>query len=130
MGYCLNRLDEPVFMAGPKPMQTEFGIHHRLESCEQYFLRGLQPIGMALKLSILQNALQYYKFSLLGILLYQIHFERLTSLALLRLKLISLRVCMSHRLKSVQNISPDQNRLDVFSVNWFMQDFLPSAGRP
>ena len=34
MGYCLNRLDELVFMAGPKPMGTEFGIHHRLESCE------------------------------------------------------------------------------------------------
>ena len=33
MGYRLNRLDEPVFMAGPKPMRTEFGIHHRLESC-------------------------------------------------------------------------------------------------
>ena len=35
MGYRLNRLDEPVFMAGPKPMRTEFGIHQRLESCEQ-----------------------------------------------------------------------------------------------
>ena len=33
MGYRLNRLDESVFMAGPKPMQTEFGIHQRLESC-------------------------------------------------------------------------------------------------
>ena len=33
MGYRLNRLDEPVFMAGPKPMLTEFGIHYRLESC-------------------------------------------------------------------------------------------------
>ena len=33
MGYHLNRLDEPVFMAGPKPMLTEFGVHHRLESC-------------------------------------------------------------------------------------------------
>ena len=32
MGYRLNRLDEPVFMAGPKPMQTEVCIHHRLES--------------------------------------------------------------------------------------------------
>ena len=31
--YCLNRLDEPVFMAVPKPTLTEFGIHHRLESC-------------------------------------------------------------------------------------------------
>ena len=33
MGYRSNRLDEPVFMAGPKPMLTEFGIHQRLESC-------------------------------------------------------------------------------------------------
>ena len=31
--YGLNRLDEPVFMAVPKPMLTEFGIHCRLESC-------------------------------------------------------------------------------------------------
>ena len=30
----MNRLDEPVFMAVPKPMLTEFGIHYRLESCE------------------------------------------------------------------------------------------------
>ena len=37
MGYCLNRLDEPVFMAGPKPFRTEFGIHLRLESCETRF---------------------------------------------------------------------------------------------
>ena len=34
MGYRLNRLDEPVFMAVPKPMLTEFDIHYRLESCE------------------------------------------------------------------------------------------------
>ena len=34
MGYRLNCLDEPAFMAGPKPMLTEFGIHPRLESCE------------------------------------------------------------------------------------------------
>ena len=33
MGYRLKRLDEPVFMAGPKSMRTEFGIHQRLESC-------------------------------------------------------------------------------------------------
>ena len=36
MGYRLNRLDEPVFMAVPKPMLTEFGIHYRLESCASY----------------------------------------------------------------------------------------------
>ena len=32
----MNRLDEPVFMAVPKPMLTEFGIHYRLESCGHY----------------------------------------------------------------------------------------------
>ena len=32
MGYRLNRLDEPSFMAVPKPVLTEFGIDHRLES--------------------------------------------------------------------------------------------------
>ena len=36
MGYCLNRLDEPVFMAVLKPLLTEFGIHYRLESCEAF----------------------------------------------------------------------------------------------
>ena len=33
MGYSLNCLDETVFMAVPKPLLTEFGIHNRLESC-------------------------------------------------------------------------------------------------
>ena len=37
MGYRWNRRDEPIFMAGPKPMQTEFGIHRRLESCDTSF---------------------------------------------------------------------------------------------
>ena len=36
MGYRLNRLDEPIFMAGPKPMRTEFGIYPRLESCAPF----------------------------------------------------------------------------------------------
>ena len=43
MGYRLNRFDEPVFMAGPEPMRTEFGIHPRLERCE----RQLLPVPMA-----------------------------------------------------------------------------------
>ena len=34
MGYHLNRLDESVFTAVSKPLLTEFGIHHRLESGE------------------------------------------------------------------------------------------------
>ena len=33
VGYRLNSLVEPILIAVPKPMQTEFGIHHKLESC-------------------------------------------------------------------------------------------------
>ena len=33
--YPLNHLDEPVFIAVSKPLLTEFGIHHRFESCAQ-----------------------------------------------------------------------------------------------
>ena len=32
MGYRLNSLDEPVLIAVSKPLPTEFGIHHSLES--------------------------------------------------------------------------------------------------
>ena len=35
MGYRLNRLDEPVFIAVSKPLLTEFGIDCRFESCEK-----------------------------------------------------------------------------------------------
>ena len=37
MGYRLNCLDEPVFVAVSKPLLTEFGIHYRLESCGACF---------------------------------------------------------------------------------------------
>ena len=30
----MNRLDEPILIAVLKPLLTEFGIYHRLESCE------------------------------------------------------------------------------------------------
>ena len=33
MGYRGYHLDEPVLIAVSKPLLTEFGIHHRLESC-------------------------------------------------------------------------------------------------
>ena len=51
MGYRLNRLDEPVFMAGPKPMLTEVGIHHGLESCEGLYVPVIgvsvgAPVGL------------------------------------------------------------------------------------
>ena len=36
MGYRLNRLDEPVFIAVSKHLLTEFGIHLRLESCGEF----------------------------------------------------------------------------------------------
>ena len=34
MGCRLNCLDEPFHMVVPKPIQTKFGIHNRLESCD------------------------------------------------------------------------------------------------
>lgn len=34
VGHWWNCLDEPVFMTGPKPMLTEYGIYHRFESSE------------------------------------------------------------------------------------------------
>ena len=33
MGYRLNRLTEPVFIAVSKILLTDFGIHYRFESC-------------------------------------------------------------------------------------------------
>ena len=48
MGYRLNRLDKPVFKAVPKPMQTEFGIHHRFVSCvDLYFKYAIQTLQNA-----------------------------------------------------------------------------------
>ena len=41
MGYGLDRLDELVLMAAPKPMLTEFGIHHKLESCDANFMANV-----------------------------------------------------------------------------------------
>ena len=40
MGYRLNRLDEPIFMAVPNLMLTDFDIHYRLESCADQHSRG------------------------------------------------------------------------------------------
>ena len=50
MGYCLNCLDKPVFSAVPKPLLTEFGIHHRLESCASccYLIRSTNLIDIRL----------------------------------------------------------------------------------
>ena len=42
MGYRLNRLDEPVLIAVSKPLLTEFGIHHRLKSCEAFDILQLE----------------------------------------------------------------------------------------
>ena len=46
MGYRLNSLDEPVFIAVSKPLLTEFGIHRRLESC------GHEKLGKKLVLCV------------------------------------------------------------------------------
>ena len=37
MGYRLNRLTKPVFIAVSKLLLTEFGIHYRLESCDVFY---------------------------------------------------------------------------------------------
>ena len=65
----MNRLDEPVFIAGSKPLLNEFGIHHRLESCVSYKI-----VKIKLETSLLQaeDALKTIKstlilFPLLGI---------------------------------------------------------------
>ena len=57
MGYHLNRLDEPVFMAGPKLMRTELGIHLRLESCELTSSACLANVATSLGSSLPVNAL-------------------------------------------------------------------------
>ena len=44
MGYRLNRLTEPVFIAVSKLLLTEFGIHCRLESCDGSFNVNCQSI--------------------------------------------------------------------------------------
>ena len=48
MGYRLNCLDEPVIMAVPNPMLTEFGIHHGLESCADSHKRSKRIIIQAM----------------------------------------------------------------------------------
>ena len=53
MGYRLNRLDEPVFMAVSKPLLTEFGIHHRLESCDLFLL--IEQYGENMEYQLFQN---------------------------------------------------------------------------
>ena len=45
MGYHLNRLDEPVFMAGPKPMRTDFGIP-QLAICIASAILGIISLKM------------------------------------------------------------------------------------
>ena len=42
----MNRLGEPVFMAGPKHMRTEFGIHLRFDSCAE--LKRMQHLSVAM----------------------------------------------------------------------------------
>ena len=46
MGYRLNCLDEPVFMTVSKPLLTDLGIHHRLESCVTYLRQYLYIISI------------------------------------------------------------------------------------
>ena len=58
MRYRCNRLDEPVFIALSKPLLTEFGIHHRLESCA-YLSLELAPSGHCKTLSLPMSCSAY-----------------------------------------------------------------------
>ena len=49
MGYHLNCLDETVFIAVPKPLLNEFGIHHRLESCDLLLFNRCQGDDLLMK---------------------------------------------------------------------------------
>ena len=51
VGYHLNRLNEPVFIAVSKPLLTEFGIHRRLESCGQFHSFYVLQLDLAEKLA-------------------------------------------------------------------------------
>ena len=64
MGYHLNRLDEPFFMAVPKPLLTEFGVHYRLESCGLLCLifEKLIPILITTLQSIMNAKLSKQRF--------------------------------------------------------------------
>ena len=64
MGYHLNRPDEPVVMAGPKPMRTEFGIYHRLESCGKHYTKHkCAALKLSGKVSILKDHFRSRMFS-------------------------------------------------------------------
>ena len=52
MGYRLNCLDEPIFMAVSKPLLTEIGIHHRLESCVKENYVSEDPYFLPIQLSL------------------------------------------------------------------------------
>ena len=59
MGYRLNRLDKPVFIAMSKPLLTEFGIHHILESCVDGVINSeslMLPFG---KISFLSDSIEF-----------------------------------------------------------------------
>ena len=69
MGYRLNRLDEPVFIAVSKPLLTEFGIHHRLESCVHHRVNVLRlrtskslEIWKSFSPACLMNAIFFFSF--------------------------------------------------------------------
>ena len=70
MGYRLNRPNELVFIAGPKPMQTEFGIHHRLESCVSQMgkapIFGKWPLNLPEVIDMFLDEIQAMDLQLFG----------------------------------------------------------------
>ena len=65
MEYRLNRLDEPVFITVSKPLLTEFGIHHRLESCERVY-KQLVSLRATSHLPKYLMPVRYFNFPIRG----------------------------------------------------------------
>ena len=57
MGYRLNRLTEPVFIAVSKLLLTEFHIHHRLESCEWFLYEPSMLLFFVLMVALSEDNL-------------------------------------------------------------------------
>ena len=63
MGFRLNRLGEPVFIAVSKPLLTEFGIHHKLESCVSASVKKVKKN----KLFVIQSNVLFFQIRNLSV---------------------------------------------------------------
>ena len=59
--YGWTRLVEPILIAWPKPLLTEFGIHEIIESCDRYLVEKCVYCSLGLEKSFQkENSLYYF----------------------------------------------------------------------